>query len=84
MDDYAIRPLRFGGVVVIGGFVMNIHYESDLRHERVMQERLDEERRQAREAAAELLKAAGFASVLLCICFALAVVGAAIILPFIK
>jgi hypothetical protein len=63
---------------------INIHRESDLRHERMMQERLDEERRQARVAAMQLLKAAGFAVVWVCVCFTIACIGAAIILPFIK
>jgi len=63
---------------------MNIHRESDLRHERMMQERLDEDRRQARETAIQLLKAAGFAFVWLCVCFTTAVICAAIIVPFIK
>jgi len=63
---------------------INIHRESDLRHERMMEERLNEERRQARETAMELLKAVGFAFVLISCCFTLAAIGAAIIVPFIK
>ena len=63
---------------------INIHRESDLRHERMMAERIAEERRQARETAIQLLKAAGFAFVLISCCFTLAVICAAIIVPFIK
>lgn len=63
---------------------INIHRESDLRHERMMEERIHEDRRHAREAAIELLKAAGFAFILISVCFVLACIGAAIILPFIK
>jgi len=63
---------------------INIHRESDLRHERMMAERLDEDRRRAREAAIQLLKAVGFAFVLISCCFTLAVIGAAILMPFIK
>ena len=63
---------------------MNIHRESDLRHERMMEERLEEDRRQARETAIQLLKAVGFAGIMLLVCFVIAVVAAAIILPFIK
>jgi phage-related minor tail protein len=63
---------------------INIHRESDLRHERMMEERLNEDRRVARETAMQLLKAAAFAGIMLCVCFTLAAIGAAIILPFIK
>jgi hypothetical protein len=63
---------------------INIHRESDLRYEKMMEERLNEDRRVARETAVALVKAAGFAFVLVCCCFTLAVIGAAIIVPFIK
>lgn len=63
---------------------INIHRESDLRHERMMAERLDEDRRVARETAVALVKAAGFAFIMLSVCFTLAVIAAAIIVPFIK
>ena len=63
---------------------INIHRESDLRHERMMEERLNEERRQARETMVALLKAAGVAFIMLSVCFTLAVIAAAILMPFIK
>jgi hypothetical protein len=63
---------------------MNIHRESDLRHERMMEERIEEDRRVARETAIQLLKAVGFAFIMLSVCFTLAVIAAAIIVPFIK
>jgi predicted nucleic acid-binding Zn ribbon protein len=50
----------------------------------MMQELLDEDRRRARETAIELLKAAGFAFIMLSVCFTLAVIAAAIIVPFLK
>lgn len=63
---------------------MDWNTAADRHHERMVQVELDEARRQARETAMALLKAAGFAFVLLCVCFTIAVVGAAIIVPFIK
>lgn len=63
---------------------INIHRESDLRYEKMIKERMDEERRLARKTAIQLLKAVGFAGIMLCVCFTLAVIGAAILMPFIK
>ena len=64
---------------------INIHRESDLRYERMMEERMMEDRRQAREMLQDLLvKIAACGLILLSICFVTAVVGAAIIVPFMK
>ena len=63
---------------------INIHRESDLRYEKMMEERLNEDRRRARETAIELLKAVGFAFILISVCFVLACIGAAILMPFMK
>jgi hypothetical protein len=63
---------------------INIHRESDLRYEKMMEERLNEDRRVARETAIQLLKAVGFVYIWWCVCFTTALIGAAIIVPFIK
>ena len=64
---------------------MNIHRESDLRHERMMEERLEEDRRQAREILQDvLIKIAACGLIVLSVCVVTAVVCAAIIVPFMK
>jgi len=63
---------------------MDWNTAADRHHERMVAAQLEEDRRFARETAVALLKAAGFSFILLCVCCALAVIGAAIILPFIK
>lgn len=63
---------------------MDWNTAADRHHERMVQVEFEEARRQAREMLKDLIKIAACGLILLSICFVTAVVGAAIILPFIK
>jgi hypothetical protein len=62
----------------------NWNSAADEHHARMVEAEFQEARRQARELLKDLIKVAGFGLVVVSICFTIAVVAAAIIVPFIK
>jgi hypothetical protein len=62
----------------------NWNSAADEHHARMVEAEFQEARRQARELLKDLVKIAAYGFALICCCFTLAVIGAAIIVPFIK
>ncbi len=63
---------------------MDWNTAADRHHERMVQAEFEEARRQAREMLKDLIKIAAYGFVWVSVCFTLAVIGAAILMPFIK
>ena len=63
---------------------MDWNTAADRHHERMVEVEFEEARRQAREMLKDLIKVAACGLIVVSICFTIAVVAAAIILPFIK
>jgi lipopolysaccharide/colanic/teichoic acid biosynthesis glycosyltransferase len=62
----------------------NWNSAADEHHARMVQVEFEEARRQAREMLKDLIQVAVYGFGLICCCFTLAVIGAAILMPFIK
>lgn len=62
----------------------NWNSAADEHHARMVEAEFEEARRQAREMLKDLIKIAACGLILVSICFVIAVVAAAIILPFVR
>ncbi len=62
----------------------NWNSAADEHHARMIEAEFQEARRQARELLKDLVQVAAYGFVWVSVCFTIAVIGAAIIVPFIK